>query len=107
MNRNYPQNRKPTDNLTQYLLNRYGEPYLKKLWQDNGGATFAARILAKETGYWIEDRTFHYLAKKFDWKRRIRPDHPLVKYVLSGKTNRGQYRHLIFPWEEEYQDNLD
>ena len=100
MKRNYPKNRKPTDNMVQLMLNRYGEPYLRKLWQDNGGATIASRILMQETGLEITDIQFYYLANKYNWKRMIRPDHPIVKYVLSGKGNRERYRHLIFPWED-------
>jgi len=107
MKKNYPKNRKPFDNLVQRMLNRYGEPYLRMFWQHNGGATKASRIIADDMNLWVTELQFFYLANKFNCKRKSRPDHPIVKYVQSGIGNRAMYRHLIFPWEEEYKAELD
>ena len=107
MKRNYPKNRKSTDNLVQRMLARYGEPYLRKLWQDNGGATKASRIIADDMNLWVTEMQFFYLANIYNWKRKIRPDHPITKCVRSGRHKREQYTHLIFPWEKEYKVDLE
>jgi hypothetical protein len=90
--------------LVRIMLDRYGEPYLRKLWQDMGGATKAAEHLSKEMGYWITESRFDYMAKLFGWRRKIRPDHPIALGVQYQTTKKEQYPHVIFPGDNEYEE---
>ena len=89
--------------LVRLMLNKYGEPYLRKLWQDNGGATKAAEIISKDMGVWCREGQWEYLSKLYNWQRCIRRDHPIAMSVRYGTTNKEDYPRLIFPGDEGYE----
>ncbi len=90
--------------LVRHMLDRYGEPYLRKLWEDNGGATKAAEIISNDMHVWCTDGRFDYLAKLHGWRRRIRPDHPIALGVKYGNANKKDYPRIIFPGDDEYEN---
>jgi|GEM_PF-1313367 len=89
--------------LCRILLQKYGEPYLRKLWQDNGGSYMAAKILSDEMGIWVTEGRFDYLAKIHGWRRCIRPDHPIALGVKFGNAKKEDYPRMIFPGDIEYE----
>ena len=98
----HTQKTKP-NTLVRQMLAKYGEPYLRKLWQDNGGATKAAEIISEDMRVWVKEGQFDYMSKLFGWRRKIRPDHPVALGVLYGNANKEQYPHIIFPGDDEYE----
>ena len=95
---------KPKPNtLVQMMLNKYGEPYLRKLWQDMGGATKAAEFISEDMGVWCTSGRFEYLSKLYNWKRKIDPNHPIALGVKYGTTKKEDYPRIIFPGDEEYE----
>ena len=90
--------------LVRIMLDRCGEPYLRKLWQDMGGATKAAEYMSNEMGCWVTEGRFDYMAKLFGWRRCIRPDHPIAVGVQYGTTNKIEYPRIIFPGDDEYEE---
>lgn len=99
----HTQKTKP-NTLVRQMLAKYGEPYLRKLWQDNGGATKAADIISEDMRVWCQEGQFDYLAKLYNWKRKIRPDHPVALGVKYGTTKKEDYPHIIFPGDDEYEE---
>ena len=89
--------------LTRTMLAKYGEPYLRKLWQENGGATMAAKFISKEMNIWVTEGRFDYLAKLYSWRRKIRPDHPIALGVQYGHAKKEQYPRIIFPGDNDYE----
>ena len=95
---------KPKPNtLVRIMLDRYGENFLRKLWQDKGGAPGAAAVISKDMGVWCTCGRFEYLAKLFGWRRKIDPMHPIALGVLRGTTNKEDYPRIIFPGDEDYE----
>ena len=89
--------------LVRQMLNKYGEPYLRKLWQDNGGAPKAAEIISKDMGVWCKEGQFDYLAKLYGWRRCIRSDHPIAVGIKKGTANKEDYPRIIFPGDDGYE----
>ena len=89
--------------LVRIMLDRYGENFLRKLWQDMGGATMAAKVISKDMGYWVTEGRFDYMAKLYGWRRKIRPDHPIALGVAMGTTKKEDYPRIIFPGDEDYE----
>ena len=89
--------------LVRMMLAKYGEPYLRKLWQDNNGGTIAARIISNDMHAWVKESQFDYLAKLYNWRRKIRPDHPLAVGVARGNVDSKAFPHIIFPGDEDYE----
>ena len=80
--------------LVREMLSRYGEPSLRKLWQDNGGGTIASRIISMDMGRWVTEAQFDYLAKLYNWRRKIRPDHPIAIGVAIGNLDPNYFKQL-------------
>ena len=89
--------------LVRLMLNKYGEPYLRQLWQDNGGATKAAEIISKDMGVWVKEGQFDYAAKLFKWQRCIRRDHPIAVGIKKGTAKKEDYPRIIFPGDDGYE----
>ena len=89
--------------LVRQMLAKYGEPYLRKLWQDNGGAPKAAEIISKDMGVWCQNGQFEYLAKLYGWRRKIRPDHPIALGIQYGTAKKENYPRIIFPGDDGYE----
>ena len=84
------------------MLKRYGEKFLRELWQDMGGATRASEYMSKEMGVWVSEGRFDYMAKLFGWRRKIRSDHPIALGVKYGTAKAEDYPRLIFG-DEDYE----
>lgn len=94
---------KPKPNtLVRIMLTKYGEPYLRKLWQDMGGAPGAAKVISDDLGVWCTSGRFEYLAKLFGWRRKIDPMHPIALGVKHGTTNKEDYPRIIFE-DDDYE----
>ena len=89
--------------MVRKLLDRYGEDYLRTLWEENGGATKAAKIISDDLGWWVTEARFNYLAKLYNWKRKIRKDHPLALGVQRGNHDKEKFPHIIFPGDIGYE----
>ena len=89
--------------LVRIMLAKYGEPYLRKLWQDHGGAPGAAKVISDDLGVWCTPGRFEYLSKIHGWRRKIDADHPIAIGVLRGNANKEDYPRIIFPGDEEYE----
>ena len=89
--------------LVRMMLFKYGEKFLRKLWEDMGGATRAAKFISKDMGVWCTEGRFDYLAKLFGWRRKIRPEHPIALGVRYGTTKKEDYPRIIFPGDEDYE----
>jgi len=68
-----------------------------------GGANKDAEFLSKDMGVWCTSGRFEYLAKLFNWRRKIDPMHPIALGVLHGTTNKEDYPHIIFPGDDDYE----
>ena len=90
--------------LVRIMLEKYSEPYLRKLWQDMGGSTMAAKVISDDLGCWVNESRFDYMAKLFGWRRKIRIGHPIELGVRYGTTTKEQYPRLIFPGDENYEE---
>lgn len=89
--------------MVRTMLAEYGEPYLRKLWQENGGSTMAAEIMSEKMGYWVTAGRFEYLSKLYNWRRNIRPDHPISLGVKYGTKKKEDYPRMIFPGDDGYE----
>ena len=89
--------------LVRIMLDKYTEPYLKKLWEDKGGATGAAAVISKDMGVWCTSGRFEYLAKLCGWRRRIDPMLPIALGVKYGTMRKEDYPRIIFPEDEKYE----
>ena len=85
------------------MLDRYGEPYLRKLWQDMGGAPGAAKVISDDMGVYCTSGRCEYLAKLFGWRRKIDPMHPITLGIKYGTTKKEDYPHVIFPGDNDYE----
>ena len=95
---------KPKPNtLVRIMLNKYGEPYLRKLWQDMGGGIRAAEYISKDMKVYCTSGRFEYLSKLFNWKRKIDPMHPIALGVKHGTTKAEDYPRIIFPGDIDYE----
>lgn len=89
--------------MVRTMLKDYGEPYLQKLWQQSGGAPMAAEAMSEKMGCWVTAGRFEYLAKLFNWRRSIRPDHPIALGVKYGTKKKEDYPRMIFPGDDGYE----
>ena len=89
--------------LVRIMLAKYGENFLRELWQDMGGATRAAEAISKDMGVWCTSGRFEYLSKIYNWKRKIDADHPIALGVKYGTTKKENYPRIIFPGDNEYE----
>ena len=95
---------KPKPNTpVRIMLDRYGEPYLRKIWEDKKGAIGAAKVISDDMGVWCTPGRFEYLSKLYNWRRRIDADHPIALGVLRGNKNGEDYPRIIFPGDEDYE----
>ena len=93
-------NTKP-NTLVRIMLDKYGENFLRKLWQDMGGGMGAAEYISKDMGVYCTSGRFEYLSKLYNWKRKIDPMHPIALGVLRGTTKKEDYPRIIFPGDND------
>ena len=96
-------NKPKSNTLVRIILERYGEPYLRKLWETMGGAPGAAEFISKDMGVWCTSGRFEYLAKLFGWRRKIDESHPIALGVKYGTTKKEDYPRIIFPGDKDYE----
>ena len=89
--------------LVRIMLDKYGEKFLRNLWETMGGAPGAAKVISDDMGVWCTSGRFEYLAKLFGWRRKIDESHPIALGVKYGTIDASDYPRIIFPGDEDYE----
>jgi len=90
--------------MTQKLLNNIGEDRLKELWV-RYGMYKSAELLSVELQEYISFSTMRYLSQIKNWQRPINKLSPLYTGYLAGNVDPSQFKHLIFPLEENKNEH--
>ena len=90
--------------MTQKLLKNIGEDRLKELWV-RYGMYKSAELLSVEMQQYISFSTMRYLSQIKNWRRPVNKLSPLYKGYLAGNVDPSQFKHLIFPLEENNNEH--
>ena len=85
--------------MTQRLLNKLGEGRVVEYWQRHGMYK-ASELLSKEMQEYVSPYVLRYMSNKYDWKRNVNKLSAIYKGVIAGTVPAAYYKHLIFPVEE-------
>jgi len=84
--------------MTQKLINKIGLEEVEQIWIQFGmykGAEELSNLLNE----FISASTLRYLSQRFDWRRPVHPNSPILVGVKRGTVPASYYKHLIFPEE--------
>ena len=92
-------NRNTDYSMTQRLINNLGLEEVEKAWIAKG--MNAWRELSQRMEEYVSPYVLRYMSNKFSWKRKCNSKSAIYKAVVIKKTMpAAYYRHLIFPVEE-------
>ena len=85
--------------MTKQLIKKFGKEEVEKTWQRLG--MYKASIeLSKRMQEYVSPYVLRHLSNKYDWKRLVNKKSPIYKRVIPGTVPASYYKHLIFPVEE-------
>ncbi len=89
---------KKQNTMTQKLISKIGLEKIEQLWVQYG-CYKAAEELSKRINEYVSFSTLRYLSQRFDWRRPIHPNSPILIGIKRGSVKASYYKHLIFPEE--------
>ena len=85
--------------MTQRLIKTIGLAEVEKAWQKQG--MYAWQELSQKMDEYVSPYVLRYMSNKYNWKRPVNKLSPLYKGYLAGNINPSRFKHIIFPSEEE------
>ena len=90
---------KRNNTMTQKLINKLDINEIERIWI-NYGMYKGAEELSNLLNEFISASTLRYLSQRFDWRRPVHPNSPILIGVQRGTVSSSYYPHLLFPEEE-------
>ena len=89
---------KRKNTMTHKLISKIGLEKIEAIWVKNGMYK-GAEELSKMLDEYVSFSTLRYLSQRFDWRRPIHPNSPILIGIKRGSVKASYYKHLIFPEE--------